>query len=308
MRQVIRAFLFLLLPAAAIAHDGKPHDFSDLIRSWSFDPLVVTGLSMSAIVYIAGIRNLWRAGGTGSGITRWEACAFAAAWTSMFVALVSPLHLWGEVLFSAHMSQHEILMLISAPLFVLGRPFIAAMWSIPNAWRRPVGSILNDWTVKKAWRIVTAPLVAWAVHAIALWTWHIPFLFQATLRSDLVHTVQHASFFLSALLFWWAIICGSKGMSSYGAGVLYLFTTSIHSGLLGVLLTLTTRVWYPAYSQTTASWGLTPIEDQQVGGLIMWIPAGIVYIVAGLIMFAGWLRESDRRVERREEARLQALS
>jgi putative membrane protein len=174
------------------------------------------------------------------------------------------------------------------------------MWAAPHAWRRPIGSILTDAGLKNVWRKMTLPFVAWAIHAVALWTWHIPFLFQATLESDLVHTLQHASFFLSALLFWWAIIYGGRGLSSYGAGVLYLFTTSIHSGLLGVFLTLTTRVWYPVYSGTTASWGLTPLEDQQLGGLIMWVPAGIVYIVAALVMFAGWLRESESRSLRRE--------
>ena len=297
MRQVIRtAFALFLIPAVALGHDGKPHSFADLVRAWSFDPLVVGGLSLSAFVYIVGIRNLWRSGGLGSGISRREALAFAGGWFSMFIALVSPIHLWGEALFSAHMSQHEILMLISAPLFVLGRPFIAAMWCAPHSWRGTVGELVNDSRLKTTWRFVTRPFVAWAVHGIALWVWHIPFLFQATLRSDVVHTAQHASFFLSALLFWWAIICRSKGLSSYGTGVLYLFTTSIHSGLLGVLLTLTTRVWYPAYSETTASWGLTPIEDQQLGGLIMWIPAGIVYIVAALIMFAAWLQASERRL------------
>jgi cytochrome c oxidase assembly factor CtaG len=294
------AIVLIIVPLAVFAHEDKPQNFGELIRTWSFDPLVVVMLVVSSLVYITGLRNLWRAGEKGHGIGVWEATAFAGGWLSMFIALVSPLHPWGEVLFSAHMSQHEILMLISAPLFVLGRPFIAAMWALPLAWRRPFGSILTDASLKSAWRKMTAPFVAWAIHAVALWTWHIPFLFQATLQSDLVHTLQHASFFLSALLFWWAIIYGGRGLSSYGAGVLYLFTTSVHSGLLGVLLTLTTHVWYPVYSDTTASWGLTPLEDQQLGGLIMWIPAGIVYIVAALVMFTGWLRESEDRAQRRE--------
>ena len=115
-----------------------------------------------------------------------------------------------------------------------------------------------------------------------------------------MHTAQHLSFFGSALVFWWAIIYGKRGVSSYGAGVLYLFTTSIQSGLLGVFLTLTTNVLYPVYSETTSAWGLSPIEDQQLGGLIMWVPAGIVYIVAALFMFAAWMSESEKRVVRRE--------
>jgi cytochrome c oxidase assembly factor CtaG len=138
------------------------------------------------------------------------------------------------------------------------------------------------------------------VHAIALWTWHIPLLFEAVQRNEAIHTAQHLSFLISALLFWWALIHGPQGAMGYGAAVLYLFTTSIHSGALGALLTIAGSVWYPSYTDLTASWGLTPLEDQQLGGLIMWIPAGLVYLIAGLALFAGWLREADLRAERRE--------
>ena len=300
----ILSLFILLLPKAAFAHDDKPHTFEDLAFTWSFDPLVISVLTISAVVYALGLRNLWRSGRRGSGISLYESLAFAAAWIATFFALVSPLHPWGEVLFSAHMTQHEILMLISAPLFVLGRPFVAASWALPSMTKRFIVPLSNTRGIKRGWRAITAPFAAWLIHAIALWVWHIPSLFQATLRSDLVHTLQHASFFLSALLFWWAIIYSRRGAHAYGAGVLYLFTTSIHSGLLGVFLTLTTRVWYPAYSETTASWGLTPLEDQQLGGLIMWVPAGIVYIIAALIMFAAWMRESENGVLRTERERL----
>ena len=77
-------------------------------------------------------------------------------------------------------------------------------------------------------------------------------------------------------------------------------STSVHSGALGALITLARSVWYPSYAGLTSSWGLTPLEDQQLGGLIMWIPAGLVYLIAGLALFAGWLRESDLRAARRE--------
>ena len=285
----------LLFATTSLAHDDKPHDFPDLLYAWSFDPLIVFILGVSAIIYSLGLFRLWRTSGRGNGISFNESIAFACGWLCAFIALVSPLHPWGEVLFSAHMTQHELLMLVSAPLFVIGRPFVAAMWAFPSKTRPRLIPVLHNAPLKRSWRFLTAPFVAWAVHAIALWTWHIPALFQATLRSDSVHTLQHASFFLSALLFWWSIIYSRRGAHAYGAGVLYLFTTSIHSGLLGVFLTLTSRVWYPAYSETTASWGLSPLEDQQLGGLIMWIPAGLVYIVAALIMFAAWLRESENR-------------
>lgn len=281
--------------SASFAHDGEVHAKVDILRSWSFDPFSTVILLVSGATYLTGVSRLWNAAGAGSGISKTEAAFFAAGWMSLVVALVSPLHPLGEVLFSAHMTQHEILMLVSAPLLVLGRPQIAAMWALPRRLRRPVGGVTNDRRIEPVWHFLSNAAVAWIIHTVALWIWHIPALFQATLESDLVHTLQHASFFLSALLFWWAIIFGRRGIASYGAGVLYLFTTSIQSGLLGVFLTLTSRVWYPVYSTTTAQWGMTPIEDQQLGGLIMWIPAGLVYIVAALIMFAAWLRDSEKR-------------
>jgi putative membrane protein len=303
MRQVearYTAAAILALSGAVLAHDGKPHNFADLIRSWSFDPLIVTSLLLMAGFYCVGLYKLWRASGYGKAIGPWEAAAFGAAWISLVIALISPLHPWGEVLFSAHMTQHEVLMLVSAPMLVLSRPLIATMWSMPLGWRQDLGSVLKSGPVDYTWRWITNPMAAFLIHAVALWVWHVPALFQATLKSDLMHTFQHVSFFGSALLFWWAIIAGPRGVSSYGAGILYLFSTSVHSGILGAFLTFSGTVLYPAYS-STSSWGLTPLEDQQLGGLIMWAPAGLIYILAGLIMFTGWLRESERRVAMREK-------
>ena len=102
---------------------------------------------------------------------------------------------------------------------------------------------------------------------MALWAWHIPFLFQATLESTWVHAFQHASFLGSALLFWWAVLHGRSRPMGFGAAVLYMFTTALHSGLLGALLTFARSAWYPVYSGTTQPWGLSPLEDQQLGGL-----------------------------------------
>jgi cytochrome c oxidase assembly factor CtaG len=103
-----------------------------------------------------------------------------------------------------------------------------------------------------------------------------------------------------ALFFWWALIHCRRAVMGYGAAVLYMFTTSIHSGVLGALITFASSLWHPAYSTTTPPWGLTPLEDQQLGGLIMWIPAGAVYIIAGLALFAGWISESERSMLRKD--------
>jgi putative membrane protein len=283
-------------------HGGQPHDWHDLVRAWSFEPLVVIGLTISLVLFAVGFWQLWREAPKRRSERIWEGIWFACGWFALFIALVSPLHAWGRVLFSAHMSQHEVLMLVAAPLLVLGRPLVVFLWAFPVNWSRWLGNIAKIRWVERTWHLFTIPLVAWLVHAVALWIWHVPVLFDAVLQNEWVHTLQHLSFLVSALLFWWALIHGPQGAMGYGAAVLYLFTTSVHSGALGALLTVAGSVWYPSYIPLTASWGLTPLEDQQLGGLIMWIPAGMVYVIAGLALFAGWLREADLRAARRERA------
>jgi len=297
----------LLLASSAQAHGGKPHGPADVWKTWGFEPFVLLGLALSAWVYLRGVRRLWRSAEAGRGVRRWEACAYASGWFALFVALVSPLHPLGRVLFSAHMTQHEVLMLVAAPLLVLGRPVVALLWALPVGWAREVGAWGRAAWFQKPWRVLTNPFAAWAVHAAALLAWHVPALFQATIDNEWVHTAQHLSFLLSALLFWWALIHGREGLVGYGAAVLYLFTTSVYTGALGALITFASSVWYPAYAKSTQAWGLTPLEDQQLGGLIMWVPAGLVYVAAGLALLAGWMRESERVVARREQAARRAL-
>ena len=289
----------LLTPPVALAHGGQPHNWHDLAWAWSFEPIVSVSLALTAVLFVIGLWRLWRESTRRKSIRTWEALCFLGGWVALFVALVSPLHAWGRVLFSAHMSQHEVLMLVAAPLLVLGRPLIAFLWALPVEWSRTLGNVAKLRWINRTWTTLTIPLVAWLVHAIALWIWHIPLLFDAVLHNEAVHTAQHLSFLISALLFWWALIHGPQGAMGYGAAVLYLFTTSIHSGLLGALITVATSVWYPSYVGLTSSWGLTPLEDQQLGGLIMWIPANLVYVIAGIALFAGWLREAELRSQKK---------
>ena len=281
-----------LIATTVSAHETGPHDFAELRASWPVEPGVIIPLALAALLYFRGMLRLRRASQHALGGI--EVTCYSLGWLTLFVALASPLHPWGSVLFSAHMTQHELLMLVAAPLLVLGRPVIPFLWAFPKSIARQMSSWTKAPWWQQIWRRLTSPFVAWIVHAIVLWTWHVPALFQATLDSELVHALQHASFLFSALLFWWAILHGRQRAIGFGAAVLYMFTTALHSGLLGALLTFARNVWYPIYNETTAPWGLTPLEDQQLGGLIMWIPAGLVYIIAGLALFAGWLRESNR--------------
>jgi putative membrane protein len=225
--------------------------------------------------------------------------SFAAGWAALVIALVSPLHALGSALFSAHMTQHEILISIAAPLLVLGRPIIPLLWAFPKEWRRSLADLARLGSVRRAWNALTTPSVAFALHAIALWAWHLPGPYQATLSSGLMHSLQHTSFIVTALLFWWTILGSSRGELGRGRAILYLFVTALQTSALGALLTFAPSLWYPAYATTTTPWGLSPLDDQQLGGLIMWIPGSIAYLIAALVLFAAWLRESEKRSVRR---------
>jgi putative membrane protein len=280
-----------LSPSTAWAHDGQPLAPHDLWSAWSFEPLVIGGLALSGWLYLRGLRALWRKAGPGHGVQGWEGGGFAAGWLVLVVALVSPLHQLGGVLFSAHMAQHELLMALAAPLLILGRPLIPLLWALPMPWRRRLGAWAASAPIRGSWQFLTLPLVAWTLHAVAIWIWHAPALYQGTLNSETVHTLQHVSFLATALLFWWALLRGREGRLGRPAAVLYLFTTSVHTSLLGALLAFSSTLWYPLYGSNTAAWGLTALEDQQLAGLIMWVPGGMAYLIAALAMAATWLNE-----------------
>jgi putative membrane protein len=284
------------------AHGATPDSWGELWESWAWEPGILLPLLLSGCFYARGLWRFWAHGKVGRGIHVWEAWCFAGGWFALVVALVSPLHPWGRVLFSAHMTQHEVLMLVAAPLLVLGRPMIAFLKAMPGPWAYRLAKLANSGWWQRVWQAVTYPFTAWLIHGLVLWVWHAPQLFQATIDHEFVHALQHSSFLFSALLFWWAVMQGRQRAMGYGLAVLYMFSTALHSGLLGVLITFSGYVLYPPYLETTQSWGLTPLEDQQLGGLIMWVPAAIVYVIAGLAFFAGWVRASEHRVRQREQA------
>ena len=261
---------------------------------WSFDPLVLGCLGLSAALYALGVWRLWRRAGAGHGAGVSQIASFAAGWLALVVALVSPLDPLGARLFTAHMIQHELLMIVAAPLLVLGKPLGVWVWALPRDWRPLLGDALRHPLWLLPWRFLTAPLAAWVLHALALWLWHVPALFEAALRNETVHTCQHSSFLITALLFWWSVLY-TPTRRRQGIALLSLFTTMLHMGALGALLTLAANVWYPTYLGTAQAFHLTALEDQQLGGLVMWVPSGLVYIVCLIALSAQWLTQPPRQ-------------
>jgi cytochrome c oxidase assembly factor CtaG len=160
-------------------------------------------------------------------------------------------------------------MVVAAPLLVLGRPLIRFLWAVPLSWRRPIGLA--------AISPLSRPASAGLLHGVAIWIWHYPPLFDATLGSDWIHSVQHLSFLVTALLFWWSVFQGPAA-----AALLNLLIATIHTGVLGALLTFSGSALYPAYAHASIGWSVAPLVDQQLGGLIMWIPGGLSYLAAGM--------------------------
>jgi putative membrane protein len=237
-----------------------------------------SALVISATLYAVGVTRLWRHAGVGQGIRRWQAAAFATGWLTLVIALLA-LDELSDRLFSAHMAQHELLMVVAAPLLAASGYWIALLWALRVRVGKP--AIMTA---------ITAPAVVWLLHAVALWVWHIPSLYDLAVEHESVHVLQHACFLGSAVLFWWGLLHGRYGRAGYGAAVVYVFATAVHSGVLGALLTFSPTIWYPHYAQAG-------LEDQQLGGLLMWIPASVIFIAGGLYFFAAWLRESERRAQ-----------
>jgi len=214
-------------------------------------------LIAASIWYAAGVRRLWRRAGQGRGITRAHVAMFASGIAVLAFAAFAPL---GERLWT-HMIQHELLMVLAAPLLVLGRPMQAFVYVVPL--RVP--------------RVLSDPLVAFAAHATAICLWHLPSVFLAAADDEMLHFAQHASFLASALLFWWTIVARADL-----AAMASLFGTMLYTAALGVLMAFARASWYAGYA----------LEDQQLAGLIMWIPAGLAYPAAAVAMATQWLRRS----------------
>lgn len=288
--RAIGAAALLALPASALAHTGDPVAAS---WRWATEAWVLVPLALSALLYGTGLGRLWRRAGARRGISGWQAASFAAGWLALAAALVTPLDALGSRLFAAHMVQHELLMVVAAPLLVLGRPLAAWTWALAPSQRRRVGAATRWPWLAGAWSGITRPVTAWTLHAVALWAWHVPVLFEAALHHEAVHVLQHTTFLGTALLFWWAVLGGDPRSPRGGFALAYLFTTMMHTGALGALLTFAPTAWYPAYEQAGGAFGLTPVEDQQLGGLIMWVPGGIAYVIAGLALVGRLLARPD---------------
>jgi putative membrane protein len=273
-----RVLLFAaLLPTPAFAHGGHAVAPGMLLAEWRPDFLVAALLAVATVLYGRGLARLWDRAGRGRGVGRWEATAFAAGMAILALALLSPLETLTGTLLTAHMIQHMLLIAVAPPLLLLGRPDAIFPFAAPALTRLAL--------VLSAMRRLARPLPAATLHAFAVWIWHAPGPFQAALASEAAHDLEHASFLLTALLFWLSIIAAARSRVALIGAIAATLVTLIQGGFLGALITLAGRPLYPAYTGAEL-WGPSPLEDQQLAGLVMWVPMGAIYLIAGLVLAA----------------------
>jgi putative membrane protein len=281
------------------AHDGEPPAPHDLWGAWNWDPIIVMSLAASAWIYVRSLGQLKQRAHAPNSVLHWRAISFTAGMLTLFVALISPLDALSAALFSAHMLQHILLLVIAPPLLVLGVSPVSFLLAFDLSVQRKLG----QWWEKTKWlkstrRALIHLSVAWTLSALMLWVWHVPRLYETALRSAALHTFEHLSFMIPSLIFWWTIIHPRPSRAELG--VLALFTMMLQGSLLGALIAFAPTPWYESYASTTQAWGLSPLEDQQLAGAIMWIPVGTIYTLAALILFMLNLAQIERRAYQRD--------
>jgi putative membrane protein len=263
--------------------NSKAPELGELLSHWTVYPSFLIGWLLLGAAYVAALILRRRADPTAR-VDLPRAAAFFAGWILLFLALQGPLHdLSDSYLFSAHMVQHLIITLVVPPLLLAGCPD----WLL-----RPLVARAR---IARWIRALTRPIVAFALYNDVFTVWHIPALYDAMMRHHDLHIVMHLSIIASGLLLWWPVLSPlpELGRLSYGAQILYLFLLGIPMMALAALITLADHVVYPWYAAAPRLWGLTPRMDEQLGGLIMWVPGTLVLYVAMTIAFFKWSSQRE---------------
>ena len=266
-----------------LAHDGAPVP-GTLWSTWHVDPLVLAGLLLVGGVY-------WRGRSRSAAADAWRSWCFGGGLLAIAVAVLSPLDALSSALASAHMVQHLLLTLVAAPLLALSAPAGALLRGAPAALRGAISPVRRRARVVDVLaHALRRPAVVWLLHVVALWLWHAAALYGAALERPFVHALEHTAFLATAVLFW-RVVVGTRAVRvSPGVGILLVFTMTLQTALLALLLTFAQQPWYAGYTTTTRPWGIEQLADQNLAGAIMWVPAGFVYLGTALVLLVGWVR------------------
>lgn len=261
--------------------------------AWNLDPVLLATVVTSGALYAYGTRRLARTRAR-------RVAAFYAGLLGGTLVLTSPLDALAHVLFSVHMVQHLVLIFVTAPLLLLGAPALALSRSLPRRFERGLASLRRSRVLAGTWRVLINPVVAAGLFTITMWAWHLPTPYEWALHNDIAHAAEHTAFVGAAALFWTPLIGARRNRISSGTGILYAFAAMLQSGGLGALLLFARVVLYPTHAIGAHVWGITPLQDQQLAGAIMWVPAGGVFVIVMAALFLRWFKEIEHRMQRAE--------
>lgn len=271
--------------------------------AWNNDLITIAAavpILLLAFLYARGLRSL---GQHPRFHSTWRPAAYYLGLFIGYMAVESPLDHFADNLFSAHMVQHELLMMVAAPLVLLGAPMIPVLRGIPRPIRRKyVRPMLQARPARAALRTLSNPFAAWTIFAIALVTWHLPGPYDLGESNDVIHDFEHLSLTLAAMLFWWNVIdpVPLKPNLSHLLRIPYAFTFGVLAMGFFAFVTLSEHPWYSATLQTAPLYGLTSLEDQQIGGVFMWIAGSFIMLAAVLKDLWGVVRDEQRAQEAEE--------
>ncbi len=267
------------------------------LRSWEWRPEVVLVLVLAGAIFGRGWWRL-RQQGRGRLAARWRLASYMGGLTALALALLSPIDTLGSYLFFVHMIQHLLLMMLAPPLLLAANPFPFILWGLPAGVQEEVVRLFRRQApFRRFLRTATTPGLTWMLFIAIFLGWHDPGAYNAALRSDLVHDLEHLSFFGSGMLFWWHATAAGPRLHrfSQGARLAYLLSVVPPNMLTGVAIAFAQTPIYTYYATIPRAWGMTPIADQRLGGVIMWIPGSMMYLLAALILITRLIQAEDQK-------------
>lgn len=270
---------------SVLGHSGAPLEPHDLLTAWRFDPWIVAPLLVVAVVYVRG----WRPPDG-----RRRAMWFVTALIVLAVAVLSPVEAASSELVSAHMVQHLLMVVVAAPLLALSAPGAALVRGTPVVVRRRFVSARRRVGIDaRRLRHLRQPGARWLLFVVTFWSWHASVLYSAAVEHEIVHLAEHLTFSGTAVLAWATIVGHPSTRLPPFLGVVAVFGLALQSVFLSALMTFARAPWYEPYADPAPGWGLDALADQQLAGVIMWVPSGLVHTAIGVALVARWLHADD---------------
>lgn len=278
-----------------------------LLSPWEWRPEVMFTLGVMAALYSFGWWRVRRQSKRQKLATYWRLTAYYSGLFLLALALTSPIDLLGGQLLIMHMVQHKILVMFAAPLIWLGNPYPIALWALPRGARRVVTApLVSNSPVRRALTTISNPIICWLVFMFVYIGWHDPGMYDLALSVDWVHDIEHITFFLAAMLFWWPVVNGAPHFHKalpYWVRIIYLIAFVPPNAIAGVVIANSSEVIYTYYLSVPRIWGFSAIEDQAWGGAIMWIWSSEMMIQAAVILLgvSHYREKSDKLARERSQ-------